>query len=421
MRSAVAFFSPLDHKLRLGTEGYSPRVLEKAVRQAGKAASFKEASEDLQALAEVSISPTHLRRVSERIGREWAQARDQEVQAFRDDKLLCAYAAAPPAAAVLLDGGRLQTRADDSGQGVQDPKWRETKVACCLSLSSKEQAEDPQPEPPRKFLDRKRVAELAAGVKRRGRPARGRTEGPAAKPAKKRRRRRQRRPSSKRVRAVVASLADSETFGWQVASEVQRRGLGRARRQACVCDGQQYNWTLFAMHLLPWGFIGILDFVHLLAYLYDAAQAWKKVPERSWEQYVRWMRWAWSGQLKPLLRSLRQAAAELGPPPPGAADNDPRQVVEDCLRYVTNNRERMDYPRYRRLGLPVSSAAVESTIKQVNRRVKGTEKFWLGKGAEAILQLRAAYLREDDRASTYWSRPRPCGRAAGTGRLRGAA
>jgi len=47
---------------------------------------------------------------------------------------------------------------------------------------------------------------------------------------------------------------------------------------------------------------------------------------------------------------------------------------------VTNNRQRMDYPEYRRLGLPISSAPVESTIKQMNRRVKGSEKFWLEGG-----------------------------------------
>ena len=244
-----------------------------AVRQAAKAASFKEASDDLKALAEVSIGATHLQRLSERVGKEWAQARDQEVQAFREDKLLSAYQAAPKAAAVMLDGGRLQTRAEEGGRGVQDPRWRETKVACCLSLSSQEQAEDPQPEPPRKFLEPARVAQLAAGVKRRSRPALGRT--PAA-PAKKHGKKKRRRPASKkRVRTVVASMAESETFGWQMAAEVKRRGLERARRKACVCDGQQYNWTLFEMHLLPWGFIGILDFVHLLAYLHDAAHAWK--------------------------------------------------------------------------------------------------------------------------------------------------
>jgi len=116
---------------------------------------------------------------------------------------------------------------------------------------------------------------------------------------------------------------------------------------------------------------------------------------------VQWLRWAWSGQVKRLLQGLRKAAAELGEPPADVADTDPRKIVKDALGYVQNNRTRMDYPRYRRLGLPISSAAVESTIKQVNRRVKGSEKFWLNGGAEAILQLRAAYLCEDDRASAY--------------------
>ena len=60
---------------------------------------------------------------------------------------------------------------------------------------------------------------------------------------------------------------------------------------------------------------------------------------------------------------------------------------------------------------------MESTIKQLNRRIKGSEKFWLEGGAEAILQLRAAQLSDDDRWTRNWSRPRKHRRAAGTGRL----
>ena len=60
---------------------------------------------------------------------------------------------------------------------------------------------------------------------------------------------------------------------------------------------------------------------------------------------------------------------------------------------------------------------MESTIKQVNRRVKGSEKFWLAGGGEAVLQVRAAYLSEDGRAERYWAEPRPRGRAVGGSRL----
>ena len=409
----------MDQKLQLSTEGYSPRVLRKIVRQAAKAPSFQEASDDLRELAEIAVSPTHVRRLSERIGREWVGFRDAEVTAFQEDKLPCAYAEAPPVAAVMLDGGRVQLRAAEQARGVHEAGWHETKVACCLTLASASHAADPQPEPPSKFLDPVQVARLAAELKARGRPALGRTPPSAAAAKKRRRRRRRRARPRKLVRTVVATTANSETFGWQMAAEVQRRGLDRAARKACVCDGQKYNWSLYELHLLAWGFVPILDFLHLLSYLYAAAHALHaKGSVAAWRCYERWLRWAWSGQVGKLLQELRAGSRQLGPPPADAAEDDRRQIVADCLGYVTNNRERMNYPEYRRLGLPISSAPVESVIKQLNRRIKGSEKFWVEGGAEAIVQLRAAYLSEDGRAERYWSRPRPYSKAAGGGRLR---
>ena len=66
----------------------------------------------------------------------------------------------------------------------------------------------------------------------------------------------------------------------------------------------------------------------------------------------------------------------------------------------------MHYDEYRRLGLPITSSHVESTIKQVNRRVKGTEKFW-DQGAEPLLQLVADHLSETRPLAIFWrQRPR---------------
>src|SRR5262249_32233427 len=95
-------------------------------------------------------------------------------------------------------------------------------------------------------------------------------------------------------------------------------------------------------------------------------------------------------------------SAELGVPPPESPDSDPRKLVFEALRYLQNNAQRMHYDEYRRLGLPIMTSAVESTIKQINRRVKGSEKFWSEPGAEAILQLRADFLSETEPLVRFW-------------------
>jgi len=75
---------------------------------------------------------------------------------------------------------------------------------------------------------------------------------------------------------------------------------------------------------------------------------------------------------------------------------------EEALRYLRNQKSRMRYDEYRRQGLPLTSSHIESTIKQINRRVKGSEKFWSEGGAEALLQLAADYLSETKPLTTFW-------------------
>ena len=46
--------------------------------------------------------------------------------------------------------------------------------------------------------------------------------------------------------------------------------------------------------------------------------------------------------------------------------------------------------------------SMDSLVKQINHRVKGTEMFWdRPQGAERILQIRAAILSDDDRLDRY--------------------
>jgi hypothetical protein len=192
----------------------------------------------------------------------------------------------------------------------------------------------------------------------------------------------------------------SEEFGPLVAGEAQLRGFYAAERRAFLGDGQAWNWTLQEEHFAD--FTAITDFVHPLGYVYDAAKV--LAPNDSWSVYIRAATAVWQGRVEEFLAELRKwQAVENGAITDAPySDTDPRAVVQRAVTYLENNQARMNYPAYRREGLPVSTAMIESLIKEINYRVKGTEKFWnRPEGAEQILQVRAAALCDDDRLSEW--------------------
>jgi len=49
-------------------------------------------------------------------------------------------------------------------------------------------------------------------------------------------------------REVLASGADTESFGWQLAARAWQKGFPSAERLAFVADGAHANWTLQRKH-----------------------------------------------------------------------------------------------------------------------------------------------------------------------------
>lgn len=401
--------------MKLGTEGYSPALLVKIEYAGANEPSFGQAAEALARLAEVSVSAKHVQRLTQRLGRERAQQRDREVALRQAGQLQPQYAQPPAVAVIHVDAGKLQLRAQDGRPGVRQPHWADTKVACFQTYAAPASQRDPQPQPPAAFLDPPAVMRLCQEIDQvRSDPA-TRPTAPSAK----------HRPGSSPqrrvclVRTAVATTRPIEDFGWMVAAEATRRGFYQAPRRALIGDGGNWIAPLGQGHFTGW--MQVLDFVHLLAHLYAAATAaYAGQGPRAWALYERMLRAAWGGDVRQVQSSLREQLKRLGPHGDQTPQQAPSRIVSKVLAYVTNNAQRMDYPRYRRDGLPISSAAVESLIKQFNQRVKGTEKFWLRGGAEAILQARAAYLSQDERGVAFHAH-RPRARAAGRHRLRHAA
>ena len=200
----------------------------------------------------------------------------------------------------------------------------------------------------------------------------------------------------------MASLESSDDFGPMVAAEAQRRNFFAAQARAFLGDGGAWIWTLHRTYFPT--FEPIVDFVHVLTHVYLAARAIGGSAATIWERYLNWATACWQGCVPDVLQALCATLEAMPPPPDGqeAKPTDPYEVIRLTIGYLTNNQTRMDYPRYRREGLPTCSGMVESLVKQFNRRVKGTEKFWNPAQAESILQLRAAYLCEDDRLAKHF-------------------
>jgi hypothetical protein len=391
--------------------------LHKIVGAAAQVKSHEVAAKVLELVGELSISGRHINRLTEEIGTELAAQRDRATEDYVHHRRQPPSEPAPAVVAIALDGGRIMTRATGQGAGVHGPQWKEDKVACLLALEGETFAADPHPEPPRCFLDAPRVdrlvreiqahhgprqenelpqlAELRLGQEAVPSPPSDDAADAPNKPVWPPRR-------TEAGRTCVGTMQDSAAFGKTVAAEAYRRNFQGAARGALLGDGGTWIWTLHGKWfrwLTP-----VADFVHPLTYLYVTATALAASVAERWRCYVGWLRQCWQGCVSEVIADLQTRLETLGAypgtgPPPAS---DPREVLRRTITYLTNNCERMHYPAYRQQGLPVTSSAVESLIKEFNYRVKGTEKFWDNpEGAEAILQVRAAVLSDDDRLAKH--------------------
>lgn len=406
-RSPVAnvvsgLFFPQRERLGLDSRELSPGTISMIVFTGGEVHSSKRATVLLKRLG-MGVSCNTVQRVLGDVGDELVELRD-------NDTLSSEKIESPPQLAVVqCDGGRILTRRPNCGPGVHQQAWKETKNAGLFRMTSEESPEDPHPALPAAFADEVRVAQFAAmavpeedagTTEKAVFLENSRQEGRAPPDGKHR--------PKVLLRTVLSSMANSAIFGHQMKHEAQQRRFDEASRRAFVGDGLPWNWTIHREHFSD--YVAILDFIHVASYLYAAAVTLGETKEARWSSYLRLATDCWQGKSKQVARELHAWLHEQGVVDPTEIDQEhPLRAVVDAWRYLGNNHTRMDYPTYRRQGLPVTSSLMESLVKQINLRVKGTEMFWdRPQGAERILQIRAAILSEDERLDRYLKKRPGC-------------
>lgn len=440
-------------------EHLSPVVLRKLTDLATRLGSFAAASDSLEETLEIDLNTKRVERVTERIGAERVAEREQAIATWDQLPLMKKLTTppgvkAPAVACIECDGGRIQ-RCDLPAEAKSH--WTETKMGLLLELEPRPLLADPCPELPSMFYDLVRMAQVTKEIKcavpqgkkfesvdvpaltpsltlvnttpnadevvSGGDCEEALEDAVAVTPAAL-------APSSASppltphdaaecvsiaraevvaeppkvlARDVVASLAHAHAFGKHLAAMAWSLGFAKAILKSFVADGSPTNWGIWERHFKHLEFIPILDIIHALTYVYSAAMAGREATAGA-AIYLRWMTWVWRGEVTQVIAELAQRQLELGPPPAIASDTDPRKVVAETLTYLTNQQSRMNYPAYRTAGLPITSSWMESTVKQINRRVKGSEKFWTQAGGEDLAQLSADKLCDTAPLAAFWTR-----------------
>jgi len=205
-------------------------------------------------------------------------------------------------------------------------------------------------------------------------------------------------------KTYLATQERVEAFREKVAVEGRKRGAETAKVLVFLGDGAAWVWKT-AREVFPRA-IEVLDWYHAMEHLWAVGRARFGTAEGAAEAWVREQaEHLWEGRVETVIEAIRTISAELGAPDEGvreeARERDPRWVAYRNIGYFTENRGRMDYPRYREEGLPIASGVIESSCKHVVAdRMKRTGMRWDEEAAEDVLALRCLDL--NDRWDALW-------------------
>ena len=345
---AAFLFPPLDRRLGIPDRGASARLIKKAC-EANDAGSFERAAVVFQNLTGLRTSAKKIQLLTERVGALLARQRDAATASYLALESHPEPSKAPPALLVITaDGGRIQTLQDNP-----DERWKEDKIGVVYDAT-------PKPEDPK--------------IEYKGPP-------PIA-------------------RSIVATMETWDRLGDHLSALADRRGYADAVDKVFISDGATHLRSLRERCFPDAQFI--LDWTHAGEHVQqDAIAGFGPGPEAdAWAEAQKDR--LWTGRLDRFFANLQTLGERRGPPPKKAAPSDPRRILATDLAYFRTNQAGLDYPTFRQHGWPTGSSIIESTVKQVGKRVKGTEKFWSLPGAEQTLQVVARLDSDDGSWDRFW-------------------
>ena len=184
-------------------------------------------------------------------------------------------------------------------------------------------------------------------------------------------------------RILVSCLGNADLIFDRLGAKLCELGwLGPRTVLVIVGDGAEWIWKRAAMFANR---CEILDFWHAVEKAWEFARASYGCESKQAATFVH----ALAADLR--AGRIDEVLVRLGQLRP--LECEARERLEALIRYYTNNRGRMRYDEYLRLGYGIGSGAVESAHKQVvHARLRQAGMRWSEKGARRLLALRVLLL-----------------------------
>lgn len=180
------------------------------------------------------------------------------------------------------------------------------------------------------------------------------------------------------------------TFAW-LANELAMRNPGQVCETVCVMDGQESLWDAADVHLPPKRRTDVLDLLHVVQRVWEAAHVFHATGTDMAKQFAREkILRILSGEVGAVIRGLRRLATLR------RVGRLNRATIEQICNYFDNNRDRMRYHEYLARGYPIASGAVEGACRHlVKDRLERAGMRWVKLGAQAMLDLRSTWINGD--------------------------
>jgi hypothetical protein len=205
-------------------------------------------------------------------------------------------------------------------------------------------------------------------------------------------------PSAKAKWLTASVVDDAACVVGRIFDEAQRRDPDRARTWVALVDGNNHQIRRIAAEskARDVNVAIVIDFIHVLEYLWAAAWCFHKEGDPTAEGWVRKHASAvLAGRATKVAGAIRRAATKAG------LDPLERPSAERCAIYLTNKARYLDYPTALKEGWPIATGVIEGACRHlVKDRMDLTGARWGLDGAEAVLKLRA--LRSNGDFDEYW-------------------